>query len=94
MMNAFGGMGGMGMGMSMMNPMFAMSRGGGMGAMGSSFYDPRSMAMSSMAMGFGGLSGMPGLSGFDPSETEVRKVVSKAADDVVKATTDKLKTGK
>ena len=34
MMNGYGGMGGMGMGMGMMNPMFAMSRGGGMGAMG------------------------------------------------------------
>lgn len=94
MMNAFGGMGGMGMGMGMMNPMFAMSRGGGMGAMGSTLFDPRSMAMSSMAMGFGSLGGMPGLAPFDPSEPEVRKVVSKAADDVVKGATDKLKSGK
>ncbi len=98
MMNAFGGMGGMGgmgMGMGMMNPMFAMSRGGGMGAMGSSFYDPRSMAMSSMAMGFGGMSGLPGMLGMsDPSEAEVQKVVSKALDDIAKSTTDKLKSGK
>ena len=92
MMSAFGGSGGMGMGMGMMNPMFAMSRGGGMGAMGASFYDPRSVAMSSMAMGFGGLSGMPGLG--DPAETEIQKVVSKALDDVAKTTTDKLKSGK
>ena len=95
MMNGYGGMGGMGMGMGMMNPMFAMSRGGGMGAMGSSFFDPRSMAMSSMAMGFGGMSGLPGLPGMgDPSEAEVSKVVSKALDDIAKATTDKLKSTK
>ena len=92
MMNAFGGMGGMGMGMGMMNPMFAMSRGGGMGAMGSSFFDPRSMAMRSMAMGFGGPSGMPGLG--DSSETEVLKVVSKALGDVAKATTGTLTSSK
>ncbi len=92
MMSAFGGMGGMGMGMGMVNPMFAMSRGGGMGAMGSTFFDPRSMAMSSMAMGFGGLGGMMGAG--DPSDAEVQKVVSKALDDVVKDTTDKLKSGK
>ena len=95
MMNAFGGMGGMGMGMGMMNPMFAMSRGGGIGAMGSSFYDPRSMAMSSMAMGFGGMSGLPGMLGMgDQSEAEVSKVVSKALDDIAKSATDKLKSGK
>lgn len=95
MMTGMGGMGGMGMGMGMMNPMFAMSRGGGMGAMGSSFYDPRSMAMSSMAMGFGGMNGLPGMLGMsDPSEAEVQKVVSKAFDDVAKVTTDKLKSGK
>ena len=92
MMSAFGGMGGMGMGMGMVNPMFAMSRGGGMGAMGSSFYDPRSVAMSSMAMGFGGLSGMPGLG--DPADVEIQKVVSKALDDVAKDTTNGLKRGK
>ena len=92
MMSAFGGMGGMGMGMGMVNPMFAMSRGGGMGAMGSTFFDPRSMAMSSMAMGFGGLGGMTGLG--DSSDAEVQKVVSKTIDDVVKDTTDKLKSGK
>ena len=89
MMSAFGGMGGMGMGMGMMNPMFAMSRGGAMGAMGSSFFDPRSMAMTSMAMGFGGMSGMPGMG--DPSEAEVQKVVSKALDEVAKTTTETLK---
>ena len=95
MMSAFGGTGGMGMGMGMMNPMFAMSRGGRMGAMGSSFYDPRSMAMSSMAMGFGGMSGLPGMLGMgDPSEAEVSKVMSKALDDIAKSTTDKLKSGK
>ena len=95
MMSAFGGMGGMGgmgMGMGMVNPMFALSRGGGMGAVGSTFFDPRSMAMSSMAMGFGGLGGMPDVG--DPSEAEVQKVVSKALDDVVKDTTAQLKSGK
>ena len=94
MMSAFGGMGGMGMGMGMgmVNPMFAMSRGGGMGAMGSTFFDPRSTAMSSMAMGFGGLGGMTGVG--DSSDAEVQKVVSKTIDDVVKDTTDKLKSGK
>jgi len=94
-MSAFGGMGGMGgmgMGMGMVNPMFALSRGGSMGAMGSTFFDPRSMAMSSMAMGFGGLGGMPGVG--DPSEAEVQKGVSKALDDVVKDTTAQLKSGK
>ena len=92
MMSAFGGMGGMGMGMGMVNPMFALSRGGGMGAMGGSFYDPRSVAMSSMAMGFGGLSGMAELG--DPAEAEIQKVVSKALADVAKDTTDGLKRGK
>ncbi len=92
MMSAFGGAGGMGMGMGMMNPMFMMSRGGGMGALGKTFYDPRSMAMSSMAMGFGGMNGMAGLSGLgDPSEAEVQKVVSKALDDVAKGTVDGVK---
>ncbi|MEP7116448.1 MAG: hypothetical protein ABI880_02630 [Acidobacteriota bacterium] len=86
MMGGFGGMGGMGMGMGMMNPMFAMSRGS---ALGSSFFDPRSKAMSSMATGFGGLSGLPGMG--DPAEVEVQKVVSKALDDVVKATGDRIK---
>jgi len=89
MMSAFGGMGGMGMGMGMVNPVFAMSRGGGMGAMGASFYDPRSVAMSSMAMGFGDLSGPS-----DPAEAEIQKVVSKALDDVAKDTTNGLKRGK
>ncbi len=92
MASAFGGVGGMGMGMGMVNPMFAMSRGGSIGAMGATFFDPRSMAMNSMALGFGGLGGIPGLG--DPSEAEVQKVLSKALDDVVKDTTDKLKSTK
>lgn len=90
MMSAFGGAGGMGMGLGMVNPMFAMSRGGGMGALGSSFYDPRSAAMSSMAMGFGGLGGLPGLG--DQSESEIRKVLGKAVDDVAKGAADGVKS--
>ena len=95
MMRGFGGMGGLGMGMGMMNPMYSLAASGGMGAMGGGFYDPRSMALTSMAMGFAsGMGGMSGGMSFDPADQEVFQVASEAAADLAKATTDALKKGK
>jgi hypothetical protein len=102
MMRGFGGMGGLGMGMGMMNPMYGLASGGGIGAMGGGFFDPRSMAMTSMALSLttsmGATGGMNGASmpsfGFDPAEQEVFQVTSDAAGDVAKAVTDKLKGGR
>ena len=96
MMRGFGGMGGMGMGMGMMNPMYAMSSGGGAAWM-SGFMDPRARAMTGMATGFGsGLGGLniPGMPSLDPSEQEVFKVAGDAAGDIAKGVTDSLKRGK
>lgn len=102
MMRGFGGMGGLGMGMGMMNPMYGLASAGGMGAMGGGFFDPRSMAMTSMALslgsGMGAMGGMNGMSmpgfGFDPADQEVFQVATDAAGDVAKAVTDKLKGGR
>jgi hypothetical protein len=91
MMRGFGGMGGLGMGMGMMNPMYSLAASGGMGAMGGGFYDPRSSAMSSMAMGFGGGMGMPS---FDPADQEIFQVTADAAGDVARETTEALKKTK
>lgn len=86
-----GMMGGMGMGM--MNPMAAMSRAGGLGSMGASYFDPRAMVMSSMASGLGGalmsgLGGMPDLG--DPSESAMRETVSEALENEAKAAIEQL----
>jgi hypothetical protein len=97
MMRGFGGMGGLGMGMGMMNPMYGLASSGGMGAMGGGFFDPRSMAMTSMAMGYtGGVGGMdiPGMPSFDPADQEVFQVATQAAGDIAKSVTDRLTTGK
>lgn len=97
MMRNFGGMGGLGMGMGMMNPMYGLASSGGMGAMGGGFFDPRSMAMTSMAMGYtGGMGGMnvPGMPSFDPADQEVFQVATEAAGDIAKGVTEKLKTRK
>lgn len=100
MMRGFGGMGelgGLGMGLGMMNPMYGLASSGGMGAMGGGFFDPRSMAMTSMAMGYaGGTSGMnvPGMPSFDAADQEVYRVATSAAADIAKATTERLKIGR
>ena len=94
MMRGFGGsMGGLGMGMGMLNPMYGLAATGGMGAMGGGFFDPRSMAMTSVAMGFagglaGGMSGMPSL---EASDQEVFQVASTAAGVVGTNVIDALK---
>jgi hypothetical protein len=86
-------MGGFGMGMGMLNPMYGLATSGGMGAMGGGFFDPRSMAMTSVAMGFvgglaGGMSGMPSL---EASDQEVFQVASAAAGVVGTNVIDALK---
>lgn len=53
LMRGFGGAGGLGLGMGMMNPMYGLASSGGIGSMGGGFFDPRSMAMTQMAMGSG-----------------------------------------
>jgi hypothetical protein len=89
-------MGGMGMGMGMMNPMAAMSGMGGLGPMGGGFFDPRAMAMNSMFTGLssgmmpgmGGMAGMPGMG--DPSEAGLRDTVSEALGNGAKAAIEQL----
>jgi hypothetical protein len=82
---SFAMMGGMGMGM--LNP-----GGGGLGALGAGYFDPRSSAMSSMASSLGGmgsgLGGMPGVG--DPSESAMRDTVSEAFENEAKAAMDQL----
>jgi hypothetical protein len=77
-MGLMGGMmGGMGLGM---NPMMGLSRMGGLGSMGTALFDPRAMAMNSMASGLmNGMGSMTGsLQSGDPSEAEMRQTVSEA----------------
>jgi hypothetical protein len=87
------GMAGMGMGLGMMNPMAAMSGAGSLGSMGASYFDPRAMAMNSMASGLGGdmmsgVGGMPGMG--DPSDTAMRETVSDALENEAKAAMEQL----
>jgi hypothetical protein len=77
--------------MGMMNPIYGLAVSGGMGAMGGGFFDPRSSAMSSMAMGFGGLSGLPS---FDPADQEIFQVAIDAAGDVAREATGALEKSK
>ena len=98
MMRGLAGAGGLGMGMGMMNPMSSLASSGSIGAMGGAFYDPRSIAMTSIAAsyasGLGGGLNLPGMPSADPADHEVFQVAVDAASDVAKAATDKLKTGK
>jgi hypothetical protein len=83
-----GGFGGLGMAV---DPMSAIASTGGFGAMSRNYFDPRAMAMSSamgsMSMGLGGR-------GTDPSDGEVYQIVSEAFDNLAKAATAKIATGK
>ena len=79
-----GGFGGFGMGL--MGPLAGMA---GPGSMAGALFDPRTTALSSMAMSMGGfMTGMPGAP--DPSTAEVIGVVSEAFEAVAKASEDKL----
>jgi hypothetical protein len=89
-MGLMGGMmGGMGLGM---NPMMGLSRMGGLGSMGGALFDPRAMAMNSMASGL--MNGMASATGFmqsaDPSEVEMRQTVSEALGNEAKTAMEAL----
>jgi hypothetical protein len=89
-MGMMGGMmGGMGLGM---NPMMGLSRMGGLGSMGGALFDPRAMAMNSMASGL--MNGMSFATGSmqsgDPSEVEMRQTVSEALGNEAKTAMDAL----
>lgn len=97
---AFAGQMYMGMaGMGMMSGFGAMAGVGGLGPLAGAYFDPRAMAMSSMAAGLSGslmvgmagnaMAGLPGLP--DQSDPEVMRVISEAFEDVAKGAADKLK---
>jgi hypothetical protein len=89
-MGMMGGMmGGMGLGM---NPMMGLSRMGGLGSMSGALFDPRAMAMNSMASGLmNGMSSATGsLQSGDPSEAEMRQTVSEALSNEAKTAIDAL----
>ena len=89
-MGMMGGMmGGMGLGL---NPMMGLPRIGGLGAMGGGLFDPRAMAMNSMATGLmnGMASASGGMPSGDPSEVEMRQTVSEALGNEAKTAMEAL----
>jgi hypothetical protein len=82
-----------GMGFGVGAPMGLMT---GLGTAGAGMFDPRAMAISSMAMGMsagamsamGSMNGMPGFA--DPSETEMRQTVSDALGNGAKSALEQL----
>lgn len=79
-----------GMGMGMMNPMMAMSRMGGLGAMGGGLFDPRASAMSSMMSSFGAGAGGIGGASSDPSEAGMRDTLAEAMANSARAAMEQL----
>jgi hypothetical protein len=89
MMRGIGGLGSLGLGL---DPMTAMAATGNLGPMAGSYFDPRAMAMSSMALNMtvGGLGGtMPGA-----SDGPVYQTVGDAFDGISKAAMTKIGSSK